>query len=138
MPITNRSEPKYQQSLTEPSNVGYSASKPATNNGSQYYSKKGAFNGTGISWASVFGSTNLTMSMPKDQNVHNDRFLFFQHHTGQIRWIYQGGPDQFSGGTVNEVIATDAKNGTPISVHTPKGAATPLEYDVFCEFFVVR
>jgi hypothetical protein len=123
--------------LSDSSNVGYSSSKSTGNNEIQYYSSKGAFNGTGISWTSVFGSTNLTTSKPKNKNVHNDRFLFFQHHTGQIRWIYQGGPDQWSGGTGNEVIATDAKNGTPISAHSPRGAGL-IEYNIFCKFFGVR
>ena len=76
------------------------------------------------------------MSQPRGNNVQNDRFLFFQHHTGQIRWIYQGGPQQFSGGTINEVVTTDAKNGTPISAHTPNALGGPIEYNVFCKLFL--
>ena len=66
-----------------------------------YYSKTGAFNGTGIALASVnFG-------------VDDSIFVYFQHYTGELRaMVLQANGDWSDSNTV----ASDAKNGTPISI----------------------
>jgi hypothetical protein len=67
----------------------------------EYYSKKGAFNGSGIALASVnFG-------------VDASIFVYYQHYTGEIRAMVLE-----ADGTWNDagVVATNARNGTPISV----------------------
>ena len=74
----------------------------------------------------------MTSNVAGHKHGYDDKFIYFQHRTGQLRWIYQGGPDTWSGGTINEIIATDAKNGTPISALSPSGTGG-LEYDVYCE-----
>ena len=61
--------------------------------------------------------------MPSDRNDGN-LIIVFQHHTGQIRWMQRAFPDTWYGGTVYEVVATDAKNATPIAFRGQ---------DVFCE-----
>ncbi|KAK4946672.1 hypothetical protein LTR66_014256, partial [Elasticomyces elasticus] len=69
-----------------------------------YYSKKGAFNGSGIALA----------SQSFDTTGYGSIVMYFQHHSGHIRWqrlINQG----WVGGGETEVVATDARNATPIS-----------------------
>ena len=41
--------------------------------------------------------------------------MYFQHHTGQIRSAQLGSDGSWKGGDVTEVVAADAKNGTPIA-----------------------
>jgi hypothetical protein len=72
---------------------------------SKYYSTKGAFNGSGIAFAG--------QSFSKDQGFFT---VYFQHHTGSIRWMQLNLQGSYVGGTASEVVATDAKNSTPISV----------------------
>jgi hypothetical protein len=71
----------------------------------KYYSKKGAFNGTGIALAG------------ESWNVGQRRIftLYFQHHTGDIRWMQYTNDKKWQGGSKLELIATDAKPGTPLS-----------------------
>ena len=59
--------------------------------------------------------------------------LFFQHHTGEIRWMIRMWPDLWRGGSVNEVVATDAKDRTPISVRGSLGSDGTHEWHVFCK-----
>lgn len=69
-----------------------------------YFSKEGAFNGSGLALASQsFGS-----------GEYGELVLYFQHHSGSIRWqrLTDNG---WVGGTASEVVATDAKNSTPLS-----------------------
>lgn len=69
-----------------------------------YYSKEGAFNGSGLALASQsFGS-----------GEYGELVLYFQHHSGSIRWqrLTDNG---WVGGTASEVVATDAKNSTALS-----------------------
>lgn len=66
-----------------------------------YYSKTGAFNGSGIAIASVnFG---------QDASI----FVFFQHYTGEIRSFIQEADGTWTDSNV--VVSSGAKNGTPIS-----------------------
>jgi hypothetical protein len=70
-----------------------------------YYSKKGAFNGSGIAFAG-------------ESFVNHERGIatvYFQHHTGDIRWVQLNAQGNWVGGSKAETVATDAKNSTPIS-----------------------
>jgi hypothetical protein len=90
--------------------LGLKKSNPSTQSGSgaaagsPSFSKTGAWNDTSISLAST----------PLD-DVNGQIQLFFQHHTGEIRWMAGANDGTFSGGGTGNVIATDAKNATPIS-----------------------
>lgn len=65
-----------------------------------YYSKTGAFNGSGIAIASVnFG-------------VDASIFVYFQHWTGELRAFISEADGTWTDSTV---VATNARNGTPIS-----------------------
>ena len=66
-----------------------------------YYSKTGAFNSSGIALASVnFG-------------IDDSIFVYFQHYTGELRSMILEANGQW---TQSNVVASDAKNGTPISI----------------------
>lgn len=71
----------------------------------EYTSKKGAFNGSGIALAG------------ESWNAGERRIftLYFQHHTGDIRYMQYGTNQLWVGGTKTHTVATDAKNGTAIS-----------------------
>ena len=74
--------------------------------GSEYYTKQGTFNGTGIALATEFWN-------------HQERKImtvYFQHWTGEIRSIQLTPAGEWIGGTKSEVIAIDAKDATPISI----------------------
>jgi hypothetical protein len=70
-----------------------------------YMSKKGVYNGTGIALAG------------ESWNIGQRRIftLYFQHHTGDIRYMQYTTDRQWIGGTKAQTVATDAKNGSPIS-----------------------
>ena len=70
-----------------------------------YYSTKGAFNGSGIALASESfdGGTRGTLVM------------YFQHWSGQIRWQQLSDQGEWLGGDISSVVASDAKNSTPLS-----------------------
>ena len=65
----------------------------------------GAFNGSGIA---VAGESF-------DAGGHGETVLYFQHKTGQIRSTQLQSDGTWQGGSISEVVATDAKNATPIS-----------------------
>ncbi|THY23556.1 hypothetical protein D6D00_06143 [Aureobasidium pullulans] len=70
-----------------------------------YYSLEGAFNGSGLALASQsFGS-----------GEYGELVLYFQHHSGSIRWQRLTPNNGWLGGSASEVVATDAKNSTPLS-----------------------
>lgn len=70
-----------------------------------YYSKEGAFNGSGLALSSQsFGS-----------GEYGELVLYFQHYSGSIRWQRLTPDNGWLGGTASEVVATDAKNSTPLS-----------------------
>lgn len=73
--------------------------------GEQYYSKKGAFNGSGIALAGE--SWN--------KEGHHIFTLYFQHWTGDIRYMQYTTEKKWIGGTRSETVATDAKNATALS-----------------------
>jgi hypothetical protein len=70
-----------------------------------YLSKKGVFNGTGIALAG------------ESWNVGQRRIftLYFQHHTGDIRFMQYNTDRKWTGGSKSETVATGAKNASPIS-----------------------
>lgn len=75
-----------------------------------YYSKKGAFNGSGIGIATEWSEL---------YDAQRGLFLYYQHFTGEIRWMkwYLNGTwAPIMNGTTPYAIATDAKNATPISI----------------------
>ena len=69
------------------------------------YSTTGAFNGSGIALASQSFSSGGYGSI----------VMYFQHHTGQIRSAQLGSDGRWKGGDATEIVAVDAKNGTPIA-----------------------
>lgn len=69
-----------------------------------YYSTQGAFNGSGLAIASY----------SFDADDHGSIVLYFQHHTGQIRYLQLNNGD-WEGGDESTIVAPAAKNGTPIS-----------------------
>ncbi|KAF2259208.1 hypothetical protein CC78DRAFT_81105 [Lojkania enalia] len=73
--------------------------------GTLYYTNNGAFNGSGIALATEFWN-------------HQERKImtvYFQHWTGDIRWIQLTPKGEWIGGTRSETIVSDAKNATPLS-----------------------
>jgi len=71
-----------------------------------YFSKSGAFNGTGLAIAS-YGFGN--------DNGYGLISLYFQHWTGQIRKIQLTDEGTWFGGDDTSIVVTNAKNATPIS-----------------------
>ena len=67
-----------------------------------------------------------------DEEDPSNVLLCYQHYTGEIRYMHYAAPDTWVGGTANEVIATDAKNGTSIEVMTNR-PGDDVELYVFCE-----
>jgi hypothetical protein len=74
--------------------------QPDTN--PRFLSTTGAFNGSGFATATASGASG-------------ELDLYFQHFTGQLRRLQLNG-NTWSGGDINTIVATDAKNATPISV----------------------
>lgn len=97
-------------------------------------STKGAFNGSGIS---VLSSQFSNISSPSPEDDESNLLVFFQHHSGEIRWMKQTGADAWDGGSGNEVAASDARNGTPISAMSarPDGVR---QWHVFCMIIYLR
>lgn len=71
----------------------------------EYLSKKGAFNGSGIALAGEsWNPTTGTLFT-----------VYFQHHSGDIRYLKYTKGQKWLGGGVTETVASNAKNATPIS-----------------------
>lgn len=84
-------------------NASTSAPGPVTPSS---YSTTGAFNGTGLALAEE----------SFEIGGHGATNMYFQHHTGQLRVIELAADGSWKGGSPAEVVAFNAKNGTPISV----------------------
>jgi hypothetical protein len=71
----------------------------------EYFSTNGAFNGTGIALAG------------ESWNKGQRRIftLYFQHHSGDIRFMQYTTDRQWIGGTKAQTVAIDAKDASPIS-----------------------
>ena len=91
-----------------------------------YYSTTGAFNGSGIAVASQ------SFSIDADDSSEGTIFLYFQHHTGEIRYMQMTAAGEWVGGTSSEVVAVDAKNSTPISA-VPYNNEGESIWHIFCE-----
>ena len=91
-----------------------------------YYSTTGAFNGSGIALASQSFATDL------QTGTQGSLVMYFQHHTGDIRW-QQLTSNGWVGGGVSEVVANDAKNSTPLSAvaYALNGTST---WHIFCKY----
>jgi hypothetical protein len=95
----------------------------------QYYTDTGAFNGSGIALASQSFAEDV------QTGTHGSIVMYFQHHTGEIRWMQLSNTGDWVGGTVSEVVAIDAKNNTPLSAvvsfnvksHPEEDMLTPLK-----------
>lgn len=87
----------------------------------EFLSKKGAFNGSGIALAGE--SWN-----PKNGTLFT---LYFQHHTGDIRYMKYTKGQKWIGGEITETVASNAKNGTPISAVAYAANATQFVSLVF-------
>lgn len=87
----------------------------------EYFSKKGAYNGSGIALAG------------ESWNAGQRRLftLYFQHHTGDIRFMQYTTDKKWEGGSRTETVATDAKNGSPISAVAVPINATQYVRNVF-------
>jgi hypothetical protein len=75
---------------------------------SAFYSRRGAFNGSGVA----------VRDQPSEDNVDPGQMLmtvYFQHWSGDMRWMQLAKTGEWIGGSQSEVIATNAKNATPIS-----------------------
>jgi hypothetical protein len=91
-----------------------------------YYSREGAWNGTGIALTSQSFASNL-QDAPLGSLV-----MYFQHHTGDIRFMRLTSEGEWVGGSPSEVVATNAKNSTPIGAvaYVKDGASL---WHIFCE-----
>lgn len=76
---------------------------------SKYYSTQGAFNGSGIALASQSFTRDL------QAGTQGSIVMYFQHYTGQIRWKQLSTNGEWLGGAISEVVASDARNNTPLS-----------------------
>lgn len=72
---------------------------------SNYISGRGAFNGTGIALAGESWNTGQRRIFT----------LYFQHHTGDIRFMQYTTDRKWIGGTRAETVASDVKDASPIS-----------------------
>ncbi|KAK3700905.1 hypothetical protein LTR37_015708 [Vermiconidia calcicola] len=87
-----------------PTTSGTPTSSPAPTQ-SPDYSTSGAFNGTGIALATQsFG-----------QGTFGTVVVYFQHWTGQIRYMQLDSYGSWRGGDESTIVATNARNGTPIA-----------------------
>ncbi|KAL1594108.1 hypothetical protein SLS59_008942 [Nothophoma quercina] len=71
----------------------------------EYISKKGAFNGSGIALAGESWNPDTGTLFT----------VYFQHHTGDIRFMRYTSGQKWIGGSITETVASNAKNATPIS-----------------------
>lgn len=71
-----------------------------------YYSTSGAFNGSGIGFAGA--------AMKSTEK--GEYSIYYQHHSGQIRYVQLDSNNKFLGGTSSEIVASDARNATRLSV----------------------
>jgi hypothetical protein len=78
-----------------------------------YLSTIGAWNGTGF----ALGTTTAN-------DVDGQIELYFQHHTGSIRFLSGNSNGTWTGGDPSTIVATDAKDATPLSIVTYTPPAT--------------
>jgi hypothetical protein len=77
-----------------------------------YYSNKGAWNGSGLSYTWQTFSSNLEGQAKGEAKA----VMYYQHHSGDIRWMRRTDTLGWLRGFENvETVAVDARNATPIS-----------------------
>lgn len=91
-----------------------------------YYSTRGAWNGSGIALSQHFLSNNSTDTSSQDLMV------FFQHHSGDLRWMELASDGSWEGGSPSQIVAADARNSTPISAVAWVANQT-TNWHVFCK-----
>lgn len=92
-----------------------------------YYTTRGAFNGSGIALASQSFASNL-QDAPLGSLV-----MYFQHHSGDIRFQRLTSEGVWVGGSQSEIVASDAKNSTPLSAvaYVQNGTS---QWHIFCKY----
>jgi hypothetical protein len=94
-----------------------------------YYSNKGAWNGSGLAHTWQTFSSDLEGQAKGETDV----VMYYQHHSGAIRWMRRTGPTGWlRGPDIWEDVAVDAKNATPISAMYLMQNYTSLAH-VFCK-----
>lgn len=92
-----------------------------------YYTSKGAFNGSGIALASQSFASDLR-DAPLGSLV-----MYFQHHSGDIRFQRLTDRGAWVGGSESEIVASNAKNGTPLSA-VAYVLNEVSQWHIFCEW----
>lgn len=94
------------------------------------YPGKGIVAGSDIGLQRANDVANLTTGEKRSTDGQSLR-VFFQHHTGELRWLLRTPTGDVEGGTSAEVIATDAKSGTPLGLISTSDTFT--QWHVFCK-----
>lgn len=94
-----------------------------------YYSDKGAWNGSGLSYTWQTFSSDLEGQAKGEAKA----VMYYQHHSGEIRWMRRtDNLGWLRGAEESEIVAGDAKNATPISaMYLIQDFAS--SWHVFCE-----
>lgn len=92
-----------------------------------YYTTEGAFNGSGIALASQSFASDLR-DAPLGSLV-----MYFQHHSGDIRFQRLTDRGAWVGGSESEIVASNAKNGTPLSA-VAYVLNEVSQWHIFCEW----
>ena len=120
--------------LRQISTTSTHASNSSQSSNPAYLSKRGAFNGTGLSATKQLETLNLVSAGSGPSNTNDGNFvLIFQHWNGDIRWMQRAATGAWQGGSANDVVAVDAKNGTPIAIRGNHESDGVSAYYVFCE-----
>ena len=95
-----------------------------------YFSRSGVWNGSGSALALQNFYEDFDDAIA-DQVY--DKVVYFQHHTGEIRWMRQTAnkTQAWQPGPPNSEVASDAKNSTPLS--TVNMLWSTSELHVFCK-----
>ena len=64
--------------------------------------------------------------------THGSLVMYFQHHTGDIRYVQLSEEGEWLGGSSSEVVAVDAKNNTPLSAVAYSVAGVNY-WHIFCK-----
>ena len=98
----------------------------------RFYSTEGAWNGTGIATNWQRFASNFEDAISGVDNL----VVYYQHHSGAIRWMRQTKDGDFTRLPSNqEIVAEDAKNSTPITaVHMDDYERGLKLWHVFCTY----
>lgn len=94
---------------------------------SSLISTRGAFHGSDIA---VTGLATLTKNGSLETSNGSTALLVYQHYTGELRWMQHIDPENWYGGTADDILASDAKNGTPIDMTVSWSPG--VELHLFC------